>query len=50
MEVNGQLHTCPFFPRRKSPQYLLERRLGKLQSQYEHCGNDKNLMPLLGIE
>jgi hypothetical protein len=50
MEVNGQLQTHPLFLRRKSPWYLLERRLGGLRSQYGHCSDDKNLVSLLGTE
>jgi len=40
----------PLFPQGKSPQYLLDRRLGGPQSHYGHGGEEKNLQPLPGIK
>jgi hypothetical protein len=35
----------PFFPR-----YVLDRRLGRPQSQSGRCGEEKNFLPLFGIK
>jgi hypothetical protein len=42
MEVSGQLHAQLLYPHGKIPQYLLNRRLGGIQSQSEHGGEEKN--------
>jgi hypothetical protein len=39
----------PLYPRKKSPRYPLDRRLGGLQSRSGRCGEEKNLA-LQGIE
>jgi hypothetical protein len=39
-----------FTPRGNSPQYPLVRRLGGPKSWCGHCEEEKNLLPLLGIE
>jgi hypothetical protein len=49
MEVTGKLHASAASPRRKSPWYPLNRRLGRPQSRSESCGVEKNFLPLLGI-
>jgi hypothetical protein len=38
------------YPWRKSPWYLLVKRLVGLQGQPEHCRAEKNFLPLLGIK
>jgi hypothetical protein len=45
MEVSGKLHVFGLYPRGKSP-----RRLGGPQGRSEHYGEEKNFLPLLGIE
>jgi hypothetical protein len=35
----------PLYPRGKSRQYLLDRRLGGSQSRSGRCGEEKNLAP-----
>jgi hypothetical protein len=42
--------TRPLYTLRKTPRYLLDRRLGGLQSQSGRGGLLKNLLPLPGIE
>jgi hypothetical protein len=39
-----------FYPQGKSPWYLLDRRLGGLQSRYGRGGEEKNSQPPLRIE
>jgi len=50
MEVNGKLHSPPALSLGKVPQYVLNRRLGGIQSHFGHFGEEKNLLPVLGIE
>jgi hypothetical protein len=50
MEVSGQLHAPPLYPRGKSLRYLLDRRLGGPQSRSGRGGEEKNSQPLSGIE
>jgi hypothetical protein len=50
MEVSGQLHGPATLPLEKEPQVPLDRRLGGPQSQFGRCGEERNLLPLLGIE
>jgi hypothetical protein len=45
MEVSGQVHAPAALP-----QYLLDRRLGGSQSQSGYCGEEKNLLSVLGIK
>ena len=40
----------PLYPRWKSPRHRLSRRLGGPQSRCERFGEEKNVLPLLGIE
>jgi hypothetical protein len=35
----------PLYPRRKSPRYPLDRRLGGHQNRSRHCEEEKNLIP-----
>jgi hypothetical protein len=42
--------TRPPCPRGKSPQYPLDRRLGRTQGRSGRYGKEKNLVPLPGIE
>jgi hypothetical protein len=44
------LGTRWIYPWGKSPGYPLDRRLGRSQSHYVHCGVEKNLLPLQGIK
>jgi hypothetical protein len=46
----GSFTTGKLYPRRKSPQYPLDRRLGGPQSRPGRCGVEKNLLPLPGIK
>jgi hypothetical protein len=39
-----------FTPRLLYPRYVLDRRLSRPQSRYGRCGEEKNFLPLLGIE
>jgi hypothetical protein len=39
-----------FYPQGKNLQYQLDRRLSGPQSQFGHCGEEKNLFPPLGTE
>jgi len=48
MEVSGQLHAMAALPKRKSPWYLLVRRLGGPHSQ-SGCGREENSQLLLGL-
>jgi len=50
MEVSGQLHSPPAISLGKVPQDPLNSRLGGIQSHSGHCGEEKNLLPVLGIE
>jgi hypothetical protein len=50
MKVNGQLLRPGCFISEKSPWYPLDRRLGGPQSRSGRCGEEKNLLPLPGIE
>jgi hypothetical protein len=38
----------PFYLRGNSPRYPLDRRLGGPQSRFGRCGEEQNLLPLLG--
>jgi len=40
----------PLYPRGKSPQYPLERKLGGPQSRFGHGSEEKNSQPLPGLE
>jgi hypothetical protein len=47
MEFSGQFLTpLPLYPPGKSPRYPV----GEPQGQSGHCGEEKNLLPLAGIE
>jgi hypothetical protein len=50
MEVSGQFHTPAALPQRKSPRYLLDRRLGGPQSRSGHGGEENNFQSLPGFE
>jgi hypothetical protein len=50
MEVSDQLHTWLLHLQGKSPWYPLDRRLGGLQSQSRHGGEEKKSQPLLGLK
>jgi len=49
-EVSQQLNSSGCFTPREQPWYLLNRRLDGPQSQSGHFGEDRNLLPLSGIE
>jgi hypothetical protein len=40
----------PLYLRRTSPRYQLYRRLGGFQDRSEQYAEEKNILPLLGIE
>jgi hypothetical protein len=50
MEMSDQLHAPAAYNAGKEPQYPLDRRLGGPQNQSGSCGEDENLLPLLGVE
>jgi hypothetical protein len=50
MEVSGQLHASAVLLQGKSPCYLLDKRLGGLQSRSGHGGEEINSHPLSGLE
>jgi hypothetical protein len=50
MVMNSQFHNPTTLHPRKKPWYQLDRRLGGPQSQSGHCKEEKNPLPLLGIE
>jgi hypothetical protein len=50
MEVSGQLHGVVTLPLAKVPPVSIERKLGRPQSQSGCFGEEKNLLPLLGIK
>jgi len=43
MEVSDQLHAASALPRGKSPRYILDRKLGEPQSQYERGEDEKKI-------
>jgi hypothetical protein len=50
MEVSDQLHAPAALPRGKSPWYSLARRLGGPQTRSGDGGEEKNSLPLPGLE
>jgi hypothetical protein len=50
MEVSGQFHAPAAFSSEKEPPIPLGRRLGGPQSRSGSCGEEKNLLPLPGLE
>jgi hypothetical protein len=48
--VSSQIHAPTALPKTKSPRYPLDRSLGRPQSRSERFGEEKNLLPLPGIE
>jgi hypothetical protein len=42
MEAFGQLHAPAALPKKKSPQYLMDRKLGGLRKQSGRSGEEKN--------
>ena len=51
MKVSGQLHALEaLIPHRKSPWYLLHRKLGGPQSQVQCFGEEKNILSLAAIK
>jgi hypothetical protein len=50
MEVSGQLHAPAALPRGKSPRHPLGVGLGEPQSRSGRCGEERNVLPLPGIE
>jgi hypothetical protein len=50
MEMSGQFHVWPLYPQGKSSRHHLDRRLGEPQSRYGRAGEEKNILPLSGIE
>jgi len=50
MEVSGQIHIPVTLSQGKDPRFPLDRRLDGPQSQFGRGGEEKNSLPLLGIE
>jgi hypothetical protein len=50
MEVSRRLHTPATLPLGKGPKYPSDSRSGGLLTQYGRCGEEKNILPLSGIE
>jgi hypothetical protein len=50
MEVSGQLYALATLHPYQIPEYPLNRRLDGPQSWSQHLEEEKNLLPLLGIE
>jgi hypothetical protein len=50
MGVSGQLHSSATLPLGKEPPVSIGQGLGGPQSWSGHCGLEKNLLPLPGIE
>jgi hypothetical protein len=48
MELSGQIHAPTALNPTKEPRYPLDRGLNGSQNLSEHCGEKKNLMPMLG--
>jgi hypothetical protein len=50
MEVNTELHARPLYPQRNRSRYPFDRRLGGPNSRSGLCGEEKNFLPLPGIQ
>jgi hypothetical protein len=50
MEMGGQLHALTTLPHVNSPRYSLATKLSGPQSWSAGCGEEKNQLPLSGIE
>jgi hypothetical protein len=50
MEASGQLHAPAALPPGEQFPYILDRKLGGLQSQSGRCGLEKNPLPLSGLK
>jgi hypothetical protein len=50
MEVRGQIHAPAALPPGKDPWYPLDRRLDRPQNRSGRGGEEKNSLPLPGIE
>jgi hypothetical protein len=50
MEVSGQIHATVALRLGKSPRNPVNRRLDRIQNRSESLGEEKNLLPLPGIE
>jgi hypothetical protein len=50
MKVSGQVHSPATLQREKGPRYPLDGRLGGFPDQCGRYGEEKNLLPLLGVE
>jgi hypothetical protein len=50
LDVSGQLRPPAALPLREESLYLSDKRLGGPQSRSIHCSEQKNLLPLPGIE
>lgn len=48
MEVNGQIHAAIYL--RIVPRHPVSKLMGGPHSQYGHFGEEKNLLPLPGIQ
>jgi hypothetical protein len=49
MELSGQLQAPAALLRGYNPRYPLYKRMDGPQSRFERYGEEKNLLPLLGI-
>jgi hypothetical protein len=50
MRLSGRLYSLGALPHGDSPWYPLDRKVGELEGRYEHFGEQKNYLSLLGIE
>jgi hypothetical protein len=50
MNVSGQLHVLVTLPQGNNFLYPMNRKQGGPESQSQHFGEDKNILPLIGIE
>jgi hypothetical protein len=50
MEVSGQLHVPVALPPKKEPLVLSGEKRGRFQSRSKCRGEDKNILPLPGID
>jgi hypothetical protein len=50
LHISWQLHAPSALLPKSSPRYPLDRILSRPQSRSEHCGIEKNILPLQVIE
>jgi hypothetical protein len=50
MEVSGKIHAPAALSPEREVTYAFDRRVGGLQTRFGLCGEEKNLLFLLGIQ